>query len=334
MTNSVIDVATIEALIATACRAPSLHNSQPWKWVIDGRTVHLYADPERLLPVTDNSGRQMLISCGAALDHLRTAAAAAGLDSEISRFPDGADSDHLAIVEFHSAVKTSDADLARGAAISSRRTDRLAFLPVWEWRTASVALDHIATDFNVGLEEIVPQRRAELAHVSHLTAARHRYDSSYKAELQWWTGRTTLPDGIPAKAVASRAESSRVPFGRDFPAADRQPVQRAEFGIDRSQILVLTTNGDSRPEWLLCGEALSTILLECTARGLATCPLTHMTELADSRNLIRQMLTEPGIPQVVIRVGSAAGGPSEPLTPRRPLSDVIEIVPPDSLGRI
>ncbi|MBJ8341271.1 nitroreductase family protein [Antrihabitans sp. YC3-6] len=327
MTDGVVDVATIEALIETACRAPSLHNSQPWKWVIDGKKVHLYADDERLLPITDNSGRQLSISCGAALDHLRVAAAGTDLDSHITRFPDPGAPDLLATVEFQPAAKTSEEDRTRAKAILHRRTDRLVFLPPRDWQKVSAVLHDIAIGYDARVEEIPPRRRAELAHVSHRAAALHRYDSTYKAELQWWTGRSTLPDGIPVTAVPSRAEASRVPFGRAFPVAEKQPMHRVEVGVDRSQILVLTTPSDSREDWLRCGEALSTILLECTARGLATCPLTHMTELPDSRSLIREMLTGSGVPQVIVRVGSASAWTADPLTPRRPLADVLTVRP-------
>ena len=327
MTSSAARIVAVEDLISKACRAPSLHNSQPWKWVLDKNTVRLHADATRLLPITDSAGRQLLISCGAALNHLRVAAAAAGFDTKITRLPDPNDRNHLATIELTAAEKVSDDDLSRGAAIARRRTDRLAFYPPQRWGTVFDALGDIATNFGTHIDVVAPRRRAELAHVSAQAASQHRYDSDYKAEMQWWTGRSTKRDGVPTVAMPSRAEASRVQVGRAFPAAERQPMQRVEIGLDRSKILILTTPGDTRIEWLRCGEALSAILLECTVRGLATCPLTHMTELAGSRDLIRQMLSEPGVPQVIIRVGSAASAATDQTTRRRPLSEVLEVVP-------
>ena len=72
--------------VTLACRAPSLHNSQPWRWIADG-ALHLFADRTRLVPATDSSGREMILSCGAVLDHLRVAIAAAGWDTTVDRFP-------------------------------------------------------------------------------------------------------------------------------------------------------------------------------------------------------------------------------------------------------
>src|SRR4051794_28766790 len=61
--------------VGDACRAPSVHNTQPWRWLIDGTRVELRVDRERQLMVSDPAGRNLLISCGAALHHLEVAAA-------------------------------------------------------------------------------------------------------------------------------------------------------------------------------------------------------------------------------------------------------------------
>lgn len=54
----------VERAVRLAARAPSLHNSQPWRWRVDGDLLDLYPVDERLVPATDRSGRQLLISCG------------------------------------------------------------------------------------------------------------------------------------------------------------------------------------------------------------------------------------------------------------------------------
>src|ERR1022692_2601592 len=68
-----IPASEITGLIALAARAPSLHNSQPWRFRIDGSAVELRADPDRQLWQTDPDGREMLIRCGAALYRARPA---------------------------------------------------------------------------------------------------------------------------------------------------------------------------------------------------------------------------------------------------------------------
>ena len=66
----------VAELVAAATLAPSMHNTQPWRFRFDpaGETISLYADPARMLPVADPDGRSLHISCGAALFNLRLGA--------------------------------------------------------------------------------------------------------------------------------------------------------------------------------------------------------------------------------------------------------------------
>src|SRR2546423_10352783 len=92
---------TVRGPIALATRAPSVHNTQPWRWLLGDSTIHLTADVSRQLPATDPDGRDLLISCGAALHHLHIALAALGWAGELHRIPNPADPTHLAAVEPH-----------------------------------------------------------------------------------------------------------------------------------------------------------------------------------------------------------------------------------------
>jgi hypothetical protein len=53
-------------LVATAARAPSVHNTQPWRFAVGTRAIELLADPSRKLR-TDPLGRELLLSCGGEL---------------------------------------------------------------------------------------------------------------------------------------------------------------------------------------------------------------------------------------------------------------------------
>src|SRR6185295_13753413 len=93
------DEKTVRSAIALAIRAPSVHNSQPWRWRVGDSSLHLYADWSRHLPATDPDGRDLVVSCGASLHHLRVALAALGWDTVVHRVPNPAEPDHLAAVE-------------------------------------------------------------------------------------------------------------------------------------------------------------------------------------------------------------------------------------------
>ena len=319
----VVDINVIRQAVGLACRAPSLHNSQPWRWVADGPVLQLFADPARIGRSTDSTGREVIISCGAVLDHLRVAMAAAGWHANVDRFPNPDNFGHLASVDFTPEEFVTDAQRARAEAIRRRRTDRLALAAPPQWDSFEPALRDTVDRSVAVLDVVSDDLRPQLAEVSRLTEELRREDSSYHTELQWWTMHSLGP--IPPSALVSDKEAEQLDVSRRFPTSGRG-ARRAEIGRDRSKILVLSTYDDSRGCALGCGELLSTVLLECTMAGLATCTLTHMIEVAAAREIVRRLIGKSGMPQALIRVGVAPETESPPPpTPRRSLTEVLEI---------
>ncbi len=322
MGTSTIDSRQLADLVQVACRAPSVHNSQPWRLVARGGELRLFLAAERVPHATDHSGREALISCGALLDHIRVAATASGWTAVIARFPNPNELDHLATIAFRRREFVTDADRARADAILRRRTDRLPFAAPPDWAVFEPVLRSTVDPDKATVEILDDSVRPALAEASRLTEALRRYDTSYHAELQWWTGPSEAAEGLPQTNLASAAESERVDIARTFPASadlDRRP----EVTRDHSAIAALSTRGDGRREALGCGEVLSDVLLEATLAGLATCTLTHITELDTSRSIIRTLTADD--PQLLIRIGKVPDTAElPPATPRRPLAEVLE----------
>ena len=320
-----INTAQLAAIVELSCRAPSLHNSQPWRWVFERSTLHLFADHARVGHHTDSTGREVILSCGAALDHIEVAAAAAGWRVAVVRYPNPHDHDHLASATFDPAESVGEHERLLGDAISRRRTDRLAFAAPQPWRELEQRLRETLHGTVAQLDVIDDNGRPALADASRRSEEHRLGDASYRYELLWWTGHSSADDGLPSSALASRAEASRVDVARDFPtygSGDRRP----QVDRDHSNILVLSTYDDSRENTLRCGEALSRVLLECTAAGFATCTLTHLIELDASREMVRRITGRRAEPQVLIRVGRAAEISPPPVrTPRRPLAEVLQL---------
>jgi hypothetical protein len=122
MPDTLMDTDILRAAVQLACRAPSLHNSQPWQWVAEGVGLHLYVDRNRILPSTDKSGREAHIGCGAVLDHLCVAMAAAGWTANVDRFPDSNNPGHLASLDSNPLGRVTDQHRHRATAIRHRRT--------------------------------------------------------------------------------------------------------------------------------------------------------------------------------------------------------------------
>ncbi len=327
MTDALVDTDVLRNAVQLACRAPSLHNSQPWQWVATGSRLSLYIDDSRTLPSTDKSGREALISCGAVLDHLRVAMAAAGWTANVDRFPNPNNADHLASLDLSPLSVVTDDHRRRADAILHRRTDRLPFAPPRNWESFEPVLRNAAGAATIHLDVIADELRPQLARASRLTESLRLYDTSYHTELDWWTGHFESSDGIPRSSLLSAAESDRVDIGRSFPVSphDKRPTS---FGRDQSTVLVLSTDGDTPGDSLRCGEALSAVLLECTVAGMATCTLTQLTELWSSRDLIGTLTGRAAMPQLLIRVGESLVPDEVPaMTPRRPLSEVLTFDP-------
>ncbi|MCV7040474.1 NAD(P)H nitroreductase [Mycolicibacterium moriokaense] len=325
MRDTVVDTRIIKQALKLACRAPSLHNSQPWRWVVDGGTVMLYLDPDRVLHATDHTGAEALLGCGAVLDHFRVAMAAAGWVAHIERYPNPNNRMHLASVDFTPMDYVTDGHRALADAILRRRTDRLPFGPARDWESVSVALERAVTSDAVRLDEVPDELRSELAQASDIAETLRVYDSAYQSELDWWTGLFESSEGIPHSSLVSASESDRVEIGRHFPVTPNTE-RRPQVGRDQARILVLSTYDTDRTTVLECGEMLSAVLLEATVAGLATCTLTNITELWPGRDVVASLIGQTTTPQVIIRVGQAPGLEQlPPPTPRRPIDEVVEV---------
>lgn len=326
MRDTLVETDVIRNAVQLACRAPSLYNSQPWRWVIDDTSVHLFLDKERVLYSADHSGREALLGCGAVLDHFRVAMAAAGWKANVDRYPNPNKPLHLASVDFSPMDFVTDGHRRRADAILLRRTDRLPFAEPPDWPAVETTLRRAVTSDAVRLDVIPDELRPELAEASRLTETLRLYDSSYHSEMEWWTAPFEVKEGIPPSTLVSEAESERVDVGRNFPATHHDQERRTSIGRDHSKILVLSTHDNERVSVLECGEMLSAVLLDATMAGLATCTLTHITELQASRDIVASLIGQSTIPQLLIRVGLAPEIEDlPPATPRRPVDEVLEI---------
>ena len=122
------DDKTIREVLTLAARAPSVHNSQPWRWHVGERSLDLHCVPTLHLRATDPDRRDLILSCGAALHHGVVALAAMGWRAEVHRFPNPVDANHVATIEVQ-RQGCGDLDVKLAAAIPRRRTDRRLYSP-------------------------------------------------------------------------------------------------------------------------------------------------------------------------------------------------------------
>jgi hypothetical protein len=327
-------------VVAAATRAPSIHNTQPWRFVATSDRLEVFLDPERALPVLDPSARQQVISCGSAVEFAVVALAAAGHRVEVDLLTDDADPDHLATVRVTGSDAPSDADRALAQAVQRRHTVRAAFQPR---AVAPELLDRLQTaaaTYGTWLKPIT-RSEEEVATVFLISRAEEmeQGDPAYVAELQSWM-RTdpAAVDGVPVDAVPSEDPRSRPSnwLIRDFVVGEREHQHRfLEAGdpdagppeVERPTVVLMGTEGDDRYAWLLAGQALGRVLLLATAEGLAASPLTQALDWPATRTRMQSRLSLVGYPQMLLRMGYPPETSSDVVSGRRPVAEVLRFQP-------
>ena len=317
----------LRAAAARAQRAPSEHNTQPWRWELRADHLELHLDPSRRLPFTDTTGHGVLLGCGCVLHHLRVALADLGFTAEVRHQPEGPDGRPLARVHAVPGPAPDAHTRALAVAMDTRRSDRRRFSGRSVPPPVMAALAEAAHPFGATLDLVVGGHRRMLIEAMAEAARLQEQQEGYAGELQRWTRRYAGGhDGIPAGARLDEP----VPHYRDlelrhFPAGSLSQPRSGADERDASLLAVLCAADEEPVSVLRAGEALSAVLLEATARGVSTTPITQVLEVDTTRELVRHAVVgSHRRPMVIVRLGTPETR-STPLvpTPRRPVEDVL-----------
>jgi len=311
-----------EELLRAAATAPSIHNTQPWRFRIeDQRTVvELRADPARMLPVADPNGRALHIGCGAALFNLRVAVAAAGLEPEVRMLPDPSQPLLLAVIRLSRPHRATSWERELHAAIFRRQTNREPFSNQPVPRGIRAELAEAAGLEGATLHVLERDEAKRLLRLAAAAESDLLARPAYRAELARWAGGLRDRDGIPDHALGPRSPAGGSPV-REFTPQRQQGSTRYAWFEEHPQLAVLSTRGGGPVTWLAAGQALERVWLTATCRGISVCPLTQPLETPDAWE-VRDLRTEAGQPQMILRIGY--GLPIPPGSPRRPVEEVTD----------
>ncbi len=312
-------------LVQMACYAPSVHNTQPWAWrLVDAETIELHADRSRQLPTVDPRGRDLALSCGAALHHLTAAAEAFGLVAKVTLLPDRRQPDLLARIGL-SEGETTERAVEVLTALENRMTDRRGFT---SWQVPPSRLEHLAEVASQWGAHVVsltdPHAVATTEHLLERARQAQLSDPHVVEEQDRWVERPTA-DGVPARSAVPRARTGVQPRPDRFNTTSTRPVEdRDEEGHPDALLVVCTARDDLR-SWLQAGQTLSALWLRATLEGLALTPLSQVIEVEKTRRALRRDVFDGmARPQIVVRIGwPEAARPQLERSPRRSLSDVL-----------
>jgi hypothetical protein len=314
-------------MAAAARLAPSIHNTQPWRFAPLEHGLAVHEDTARSLPTVDPDGRLRVISCGAAVTNAALAVSVTGLRPVVDVRPSVDVPTLVATVVGTDRGRPDGAvppqDRRRYDAIPSRRAHRRLH------GRAPLGTDEVErlreAVLGEGARPVVPgplQRRQLAALLRE--AVRHQLDDpAFIDEVGTWIRHPSdagVPDdGIPVASLgtAPYPADSLVHEGWADEAVDDLPI---EDDLEDSTLLGIATSDDLRADWVIAGMALQRMWLEATALDLAVTFADQATQWTGSRDQAAEAVQAPGSLQIIVRVGRPLV--DVPATPRRPLDQL------------
>ncbi|GHF33668.1 Acg family FMN-binding oxidoreductase [Streptomyces fumanus] len=324
MSATSLDAPVLERLVAAAAAAPSLHNTQPWRFGLDPgtRTVRIDAAADRILRHTDPVGRAVHLSVGCAVLNLRVAAAHFGWQPVTRLLPCPDRPALLAQVRLADTTRGAPAD-GLFEAVWRRHSSRFPFsgrpLPA----DLLAELTEAAHMEGAVLRFPGPKGTDRLLRATWEAESRNRADADRAAESRRLVSGPRPPSlGLPPAALGQQDARDRMPM-RDFGAHRHPDVLPAGTFEPHPTLALLSTAHDRRADWLRAGQALERVLLLATRRGVRASLLHQAMEWPDLRGRLhgRSVDGRREHAQMVIRLGY---GPEGPASPRRPVEEVVE----------
>ncbi len=320
-------------LLRYATMAPSSHNTQPWLWRIEGDEIELRADATRQMNALDPQGRELIMSCGAALHHLLLAIRAMGYGALVQPFPDDKNPDFLARVRLGSERPPSENDQLLFRQITKRHTHRGEFeerpLPATLLLQLQNGAEAEGAELHFAQSEA--DKREIISLIEHGDIVQGCDRAVRRDIADWIAPPGERDDGIPTRAMGvSDMLAHLTPLGRRlWDCGDSIADQDGAMASNAPVLAVLCAREDRPQAWLAAGQALSAVLLQARAHDVWASFFSQPIQVDDAWSALRHLVGKQFFPQLIFRLGHAAPVSA---TPRRPVDEVATLIPSENFG--
>jgi hypothetical protein len=311
----------VVTVVSAAVLAPSVLNTQPWRFRARDDVIEVWADADRGLTHLDPQGRELLISCGAALFNLRLAIGVLGRATVTRILPDPDQPTLVAQVRVGGPYRTTTRERRLHEAIPTRRSSRHPFERADVPQDVLTAMQEAARLEGARLERPPTWHDPALAGLVRDAERHQRDDPAVVDDVRAWTGeQAPAGAGIPVDRLGPKSTDPRA-LVRDFSMGSHVDGRgSADFAVD-GLFLVLLTDHDAGEDRVRAGQALERAWLEATAEGVSTTLLSQPVEVPALRPWLRDPTAAWGAPQLLLQLGY---GPAPQRTDRRDVSEVLD----------
>ena len=309
-------------MIEQAIKAPSGHNTQPWKFRLFSDHIDILPDFSRALPVIDSEHRELFVSLGCAAENLCIAATHKGWLGKVSTSSDGII--HVGL------SRQEDIEAPHFEQIARRQTTRRCYNGSMISDNALALLKKIPVEPGIGIHLFRKGTQAfdDIAALVFEGNRRQMGNPAFKAELRQWMRynrkhQDETADGL-SYAVFGAPNLPRFMaefiIAHSLDAAKQNKTDRRNIA-SASHFALFTTRDNRREHWVALGRTLQRFLLTATAAGIAHAYANQPNETPELAERMAQTLGITGeYPTILIRLGYAK---ASAYALRRPIEGLI-----------
>lgn len=301
---------SIKELLEYTRLAPSVHNAQPWRFIVHENTISLAVAPERMLGAGDPTGRESWISFGICLEALLQAAAGLGMETEITQIHDVTLDGVIATIQITS--NSSEKQSATLQALKDRHTHRDKMESTAIPSGLIENCEQVVKDLE-GVKVFFMQDKPSISQVANLTfkamslaltSPEFRHELYHFVHYNWSRARTGMHGYTQGEgALGSILGKLSIKLGIGLGTKARHDQQRVD---DASALVFIGTNGDVPSFWFRAGRAYLRVALEITKSGLAQGTLAAPIEAPGFHEDIEKILDTSMRLQTMLRIGKPA----------------------------